>query len=337
MKGCSKAETLHRSSSPKKKKKEKKRLYAILIFPHISNKAESLHYNAINRSDVMEYSVDMVRFKTRVMKDDLNSLIYKLSIDSRVEYWQCYSFKSYHHNFRIQETEEFTYYLGIEHNTKRNIIKKDVVVEYNPNKFVKSTDSILYYILYNYFREKFIIVSLDIAIDVEIPINELYFDRNYKRNYKYFKSDTGETHYIGQGENRVKIYDKRKEQIAKGKKVDKEAWTRIEYSIRLDEVIENILKEEYYKKISTVDLYRKSKEYDYNDKTLKAIIYAVNNGYDIRELSRVYREKVKKIISNDKIDINEKDINECIKEFFKNYLEEVDRYIELFSNPFEKV
>ena len=193
----------------------------------------------------------------------------------------------------------------------------------------------MYYILYNYFREKFFVVSIDIAIDLEIPLSELSFDKNYKRSYKYFKSDTGETHYIGQGDNRIKVYDKRKEQITKGKKVDKEVWTRIEYSIRLDECIENILKKGYYKKISMVDFYRKSKEYDYKDKTLKAIIYAVNHGYDIKELSRVYREKVKKIICNDKIDINEKDINNCIKEYFRNYLEEVDRYIELFCNPFE--
>ena len=67
----------------------------------------------------MVYSVDMVRFKTRVIKDDLNSLLYRMSVDSRVEYWKSYNYKSYHHNFRIQETEDFSYYLGIEHNTKK--------------------------------------------------------------------------------------------------------------------------------------------------------------------------------------------------------------------------
>lgn len=284
----------------------------------------------------MKYSVDMVRFKTRVKKEDLNDLLYFLSFDSRVEYWQSNNFKNYHHNFRIQESEDFTYYLGIEHNTKINVLKKDVVVEYNPNKFIRTNDSILYYILYNYFKEKFCVVSLDIAIDIELPINEIYFDKNYKRNYKYFKSDTGETHYIGQGDNRVKVYDKKKEQMAKGKKVDKEVWTRIEYSLRIDEIVDNILKEGYYKEISIVEFYRKSKEYDYKDKTLKAILYAVNNGYDIKELSRVYREKVKKIICNDKIDINEKDINNCIKEFFKDYIEDINRYLEILCNPFKK-
>lgn len=283
----------------------------------------------------MEYSIDMVRLKSRYNTFDLEPLIKRLSVDSRVEYWQSFNFKNYHHNFRVQETEDFSYYVGIEHNMKKTNMKKDIVVEFNPNKFERSTDSILYYILYNYFREKFFVVSIDVAIDLEIPLGELYFDKNYKRSYKYFKSDTGETHYIGQGDNRIKVYDKRKEQITKGKKVGKEVWTRIEYSIRLDEYIENILKKGYYKKISMVDFYRKSKEYDYKDKTLKAIIYAVNNGYDIKELSRVYREKVKKIICNDKIDIKEKDINNCIKEYLRNYLDEVDRYIELFCNPFE--
>ena len=160
---------------------------------------------------------------------------------------------------------------------KRTNKKKDLIVEYNPNKFVLSNDSILYYTLFRYFRDDFVVVSVDVAIDLEIPISEIYFDRNYKRVYKYFLSDKGKTHYIGEGDGRVKIYDKRKEQMAKGKKVDKEVWTRIEYSIRLDEKIENILKNGYYKQISMIDIYRKSNKYNYEDKTLKALIYAVNN------------------------------------------------------------
>lgn len=282
----------------------------------------------------MKYSIDMVRIKTRVMDYELYPLQQKLKNDYRVEYWQLNNYKSYQHNFRIQETEDFAFYLGLEHNTKRNIIKKDMVIEYNPNKFQISTDSILYYILFRYYREEFYVVSVDVAVDVEVPINDLYFDRNYKRSYKYFKTDTGETYYIGEGDGRVKIYDKKKEQMSKGKKVDREVWTRIEYSIRLDEKIENILKHGYYKQISMIDIYRKTNKYNCQDKTLKALIYAVNNGYDIKELSRVYREKIKKIIIDEKLDIKEEDINKCIKDYFHNYNEDIRAYLELFYNPF---
>lgn len=282
----------------------------------------------------MQYSIDMVRLKARVMDYDLYPLIQKLTSDYRVEYWETSNFKAYHHNFSIKETDDFSYYLAFEHNMKRTNKKKDLIVEYNPNKFVLSNDSILYYTLFKYFREDFIVVSVDVAIDLDIPVSEIYFDRNFKRTYKYFLSDTGETHYIGEGCNRVKIYDKKKEQMAKGKKVDKKFWTRIEYSIRLDESIDNILKEDYNKKISMIDLYKKSNEYDTNDRTLKALIYAVNNGYDIKNLSRVYREKIKRIIVNDKIDITEEQINKAIKEYFKEYIEDLKDYFSLLYNPF---
>lgn len=281
----------------------------------------------------MIYSIDMVRLKSRVMDYDLYPLLQKLSSDTRVEHWESNSFKSYHHNFRVQEGEEFSFYIGLEHNTKRTVKKKDLVVEFNPNKFVMSSDSLLYYILFRYFRDDFIVVSVDVAIDLDILISEIYFDRNYKQNYKYFKSNIGETHYIGEGDGRVKVYDKKKEQLSKGLRVDKESWTRIEYSIRLDEKIENILKEDYYKKVSLVDFYRKSK-YDCNDKSLKAILYAVNNGYDIKDLTRYYRDKIKKIICNDKIDITEEEINKCIKDYFKEYKGNILDYFNIFYNPF---
>lgn len=281
----------------------------------------------------MKYSCDMVRLKTRVIDYDLFPLIQKLTDDYRVEYWQSNSYKSYHHNFRIQENDEFSFYIGIEHNAKRRNQKKDLVIEFNPSKSEMATDSILYYTLFKYFRDDFIVVSVDVAIDLDIQVSELFFDKNYKRTYKYFKSDTGETHYIGEGQDRIKIYDKRREQMAKGIKVEKE-WTRVEYSIRLDEKIENILKKDYFKSISMIDIYKKTREYDCKDKTLKAILFAVNAGYDIKDLSRVYREKVKKLICNEKINITEEDINKCIKDFFKNYKENIKGYFELFYNPF---
>lgn len=274
----------------------------------------------------MEYSIDMVRLKTRVKSYDLSSLMRRLSFDSRVEYWQSFNFKDYHHNFRIQETEEFSYYLGIEHNMKKTELKKDVVIEFNPNKFEYSSDSLLFWVLFHYYYDDFVIVSVDVAVDIYVDINSLYFDRNYKRKYKYFKSDLGVTHYFGEGDGRVKVYDKKKEQESKGKKVDRENWTRIEYSIKVNENISNISK--FYKKIQLVDIYKMS-NIEVKDRTTRALLFAVNNGYDIKELSRDYRKKIKDIISQEKINISEEKINETIKKYFEKYEDMLKGYIDL--------
>lgn len=274
----------------------------------------------------MEYSIDMVRLKSRYNTFDLEPLIKRLSVDSRVEYWKMYNFKNYHHNFKVTEMSDFSYYLGIEHNTKKNIIKKDIVVEFNPNKFEYSSDSLLFWILYNYFYDDFIVVSVDVAIDIEKNIKELYFDRNYKRSYKMFVSDSGITHYFGEGDGRIKVYDKKKEQESKGKKVDRENWTRIEYSLRIGENVNNIVN--LYKKISMIDIYEIS-DIEVKDRTTRALLYAVKNGYDIKDLSRDYRKKIKNIISQEKINISEEKINETIKEYFENYRYMLKGYIDL--------
>lgn len=264
----------------------------------------------------MEYSIDMVRLKSRYNTFDLEPLIKRLSVDSRVEYWKMYNFKNYHHNFKVTEIPDFSYYIGIEHNMKKTNMKKDIVVEYNPSKFEYSSDSLLFWILYNYFYDDFIVVSVDVAIDIDKNIKELYFDRNYKRSYKLFISDTGITHYFGEGDGRIKVYDKKRERESKGKKVDRENWTRIEYSLKIGENVNNI--DNLYKKISMIDIYKIS-DIEVKDRTTRALLYAVRNGYDIKELSRDYRKKIKNIISQEKIIISEEKINETIKEYFENY------------------
>ena len=274
----------------------------------------------------MEYSIDMVRLKSRYNTFDLEPLMKRLSVDNRVEYWKMYNFKSYRHNFKVTETSEFSYYIGIEHNMKRTNVKKDIVVEYNPSKFEYSSDSLLFWILYNYFYDDFIVVSVDVSIDIDKNIKELYFDRNYKRSYKIFASNTGVTYYFGEGDGRIKVYDKKKEQESKGKKVDRENWTRIEYSLKIGENVDNI--DNLYKKISMIDIYKIS-DIEVKDRTTRALLYAVKNGYDIKELSRDYRKKIKNIISQEKINISEAKINETIKEYFENYRDMLKGYIDL--------
>lgn len=276
----------------------------------------------------MEYSIDMVRLKTRVKSYDLSHLLRRLSIDYRVEYWESFSYKNYHYNYKVVESEDFSFYIGIEHNMRKTEIKKDLVVEYNPNKFIYTNDSLLFWILYYYFYDDFIVVSVDVAVDIYIDINSLYFDRNYKRIYKYFKSDSGVTHYFGEGDGRIKVYDKKKEQEVKGKKINRDSWTRVEYSIKINENIKNI--DSYYKNLSMIDIYKTSDK-EVKDKTTRALIYAIRNGYDIKELSRDYRKKIKDIISQEKINISEEKINETIKEYFEKYKDMMKGYIDIIG------
>jgi len=57
-----------------------------------------------------------------------------------------------------------------------------------------------------------------------------------------------------------------------------------------------------------------------DDKTLYSQYWAVVNGYPISELSRRYREKVRKLILNHAIiEFDKKKISHTIRQWFKGY------------------
>lgn len=122
---------------------------------------------------------------------------------------------------------------------------------------------------------------------------------------------------MGRTNNRIKIYNKRIES-----NLDYDL-TRVEITSKIDLNIKDILFYSYDVKLP--DLYLNNYLYtfkDYEDKTLLAILYAVQSGFALNDLSRRYKDKVKSLLEgNYKINLENKYCTQvlqgCIKSIFK--------------------
>lgn len=125
------------------------------------------------------------------------------------------------------------------------------------------------------------------------------------------------TYYMGRTNNRIKIYNKR---LETGLDYD---LTRVEITSKIDLNIKDILFYTYDVKLP--DLYLNNYLYtfkDYEDRTLLAILYAVQSGFNLNDLSRRYKDKVKSLLEgNYKINLENKYctqvFHQCIKSIFK--------------------
>lgn len=133
----------------------------------------------------------------------------------------------------------------------------------------------------------------------------------------FSKGGEDRTYYIGRSNNRIKIYNKK---IEKGLNYD---LTRLEITSKLDFDVNMI--EFYDYNVALPDLFLNNYLYtfkDYEDKTMLAILYAVQSGFNISDLSRRYKDKVKKLLEGGyKIEIDNKYctevIRKCIKHIFR--------------------
>ncbi len=125
------------------------------------------------------------------------------------------------------------------------------------------------------------------------------------------------TYYMGRSNNRIKIYNKK---IESGLDYD---LTRCEITSKIDFKVKDINLYTYDVKLP--DLYLNNYLYtfkDYEDRTLLAILYAVQSGFSLNDLSRRYRDKVKNLLEgNYKIKLSNYyctlAIQNCIKYIFK--------------------
>lgn len=132
----------------------------------------------------------------------------------------------------------------------------------------------------------------------------------------FSKGGEDRTYYIGRTNNRIKIYNKK---IESGLDYD---LTRLEITSKLDYDVNMI--DFYNYGVELPELFLNNYLYtfkDYEDKTLLAILYAVQSGFNISDLSRRYKDKVKSLLEgNYKIQIENKyctaAIKKCIKYIF---------------------
>ena len=247
----------------------------------------------------MVYSVDMIRLKTYITYGEFSNLeflidsVYKNKVKKM---WLSDKVMCFKYNYTIELEEGRSFYFGFHCNNEKiqffkNDVKYNLTIEFNPNK-IKDAPLLLHILGMSgdwYLR------SLDLAVDLKINILDLILSKSGKRTLKSWSNGFDDkSFYIGTGDRRIKIYNKKKESNLK----DVNELTRVEVSVqfedfRLIDIKSFKLPEELFPEVYINDyLYTFS---DYKDKTMLALLYAVQSGFPIDDLSRRYKEKVKEL------------------------------------------
>lgn len=286
-----------------------------------------LYFKCIKSMRNITYSVDMLRLKSYINYFDFKELefflntYYKRNIK---KFWCSDRPMCFHYNYVIEVEEGKTFYFGFMHNNESISFNKDCklynfTIEFNPNKI--KNNIILLHILKGF--PNWLLRSFDIAMDIPVSITDLIFNVGNRRKL-ITRSYGGDniSYSVGEGNGRYKIYNKKRESDLSipGN------LTRIEVSlefedfpltdIKIFDINECFLPEVYLNQyvVSLSDTVQ-------NDATLNAILYAVQHGFPIKSLSRVYREKIKKLLQGgSKVWFEKKSIvqafNQCIFAYF---------------------
>lgn len=273
-----------------------------------------LYFDDLNVLDKNNYSycVDMLRLRCNITVDVFEKCVAnKLFIyKDKIETWDSTRICDFFHNYSYTD-EVCSFWFGFISNKEKssssggglqNEHKKfNLTVEFNPNK-VKDNKLLLHILNCS---TNWNIKSVDFAVDIKTNIlNVVGFDKSQKNCLiTYDCGGDDKTFYIGKGNNRVKVYNKTNESNLLYD------LTRIEITRYFGEsdnlkIIKNWRYYGYFPELFLKD-YQISLEDLQKDKTLLAMVYAVNSGLPLHDLSRVYKSKVKEFLQKKKpIDID---------------------------------
>ena len=266
-------------------------------------------YNYSFTEDNMTYSIDMIRLKTYLSFETFSKLEFFIEMyfkDKVKQFWLSNRPMNFHFNYKMEIEEGKKFYFGFHHNSEslnnsEHTGKErgeytdlyNFTIEFNPNKL--RDNELLMYILG--LSGDWYIKSYDLAIDIKISILDLIYDISGKaveniNNYGY----DNKTIALGKGTNRIKIYNKKKESnISMLGDL-----TRIEISKTLEDFeirrLSVLNDNGFFPDIYLNQYVYSLSDYENRDRTLFAILYAVQNGYPIRDLSRVYKNKIKELL-----------------------------------------
>lgn len=275
-----------------------------------------LYFNNLNVLDVNGYSycVDMLRLCCRISVD-----VFERCVSSRLfvykdnmEMWDSTRICDFYHNYRYCDNN-CSFWFGFVSNKEKsssggvslqNENKQfNLTVEFNPNK-VKDNKLLLHILKCS---TNWYIKSVDFAVDIKTNIlNVVGFDKCQKNCFMtYDCGGDDKTFYIGKGNNRVKIYNKTNESNLLYD------LTRIEITKYFGDC-DNLKVVKHWKYCGYFpELFLKDYQITMNDlqcdKTLMGLVYAVNSGLPLHDLSRVYKIKVKEFLQKKKpirIDFN---------------------------------
>lgn len=255
-----------------------------------------MYFNYIENNNII-YSIDKIRLKTYISYSLFTELQFRFDTcwkDSLKYFYTSCQTQQYYYNYVVKTDDKNSFWFGFLHNTEKRDIYTDkysLTIEFNPNK-IKDNFILLY--LLN-LSGNWYVRGYDLACDLKINILDIIFDRGLKRSYKIFSNGFDDkTIYIGKNNGRIKIYNKKRES-----NLDIVGdLTRVEISNQLDNFDISTIKTFKYPDNFPL-LYLNNYLYtfkDYDDKTLLAVLYAVQNNFPVNNLSRVYRKKVKGLL-----------------------------------------
>lgn len=249
--------------------------------------------------DNITYTVDMIRLHCDITYETFNLLETRLRTiynDQIKNFYISTGISDFKYNYNIEIKEGKSFWFGFIHNSelvnKKGSLQNDntkynFTLEFNPNKL--ELRGILLYIIRMLYTNNCSIKSVDLAMDIPFNILDIGgFDKGRKKDFRMF-SQGGEnkTYYIGRTNNRIKIYNKKIES-----NLDREL-TRIEITSKLDVTLKNYMFFKYDVELPKLYLNNYLLTFDdMEDKTLLAIVYAVQNGFPLNDLSRRYKDKV---------------------------------------------
>jgi len=271
--------------------------------------------------DNIIYSLDMLRLKTYIsynIYSELDFYIRAYYSYKIKKFWISDKIMQFKYNYVMEVGEGASFYFGFHHNNEGKDEHKgqyNLTVEFNPNKL--KMNSLLLHILD--ISSNWLIKSYDLAFDLQVNVLDLIWDmsgRNLERidNRGY----DNKTIMLGKGDGRFKIYNKKKES-------DLEILgdlTRVEITRELEDFPISKVKILNYDNLFPV-VYTQNYIYslsDYNDKTLLALLYAVQNGFPLRDLTKTYKTKVKKLLEGgNKIKFSNKIVTDVLRQTIFKY------------------
>lgn len=263
-------------------------------------------YNVSYSKDNITYSIDMLRLKTYISFEIWSKIEFFIQMyfkDKIKKFWISDRPMCFHYNYDIEIEEGKSFYFGFHHNSEKlknsdhkstnNDDLYNFTIEFNPNKLKK--DRLLMYLLS--ISGEWYIKSYDMAFDLHISILDLLWDISGRSQEKIFNNGyDNKTVYIGSGSGRVKIYNKKKESNINilGD------LTRVEISKELEDYDIRRLSVLHYDGdfpvIYTNNYIYSLSDYERKNSTLMAILYAIQNGYPMRNITRKYKIKIKELL-----------------------------------------
>ena len=177
------------------------------------------------------YSLDMIRIDFELEKESLQRFYNRYSVDTTVDHWEDFRFKSYKHNFKFKCAENNSFWLGCEPNWK-NVGLHDWVIatlEFNPNKLSDDVNLIAVYGGLMVACRDVKCSRFDLAIDIPITRSECILVKDKRKYIEFRNSDSDLTQYLGVKHDHgyIKLYNKDLEQ-----KNNRNELTRLEITVK---------------------------------------------------------------------------------------------------------